>query len=236
MAKGSSDDLPEDLPDEVDDERPEEGPVLSPDELDISKSEYVEELEEGRFVVSPNQRPPRVDPQQESDTTQPSQEGHDAEDAHATPESDLEPEPSKQPTSRKPQQTSPGQARTETQPQPEELSLDAVHDWLRRDFEQNRSRYAFDVTASFDGSVSQRRMASNDVVTIFESLMLWYAQQVDENTPVEEILGILLLESNVPVRYPPQSVHNLVKSADLEPDDTIADLLRAVKEDDGVQL
>jgi hypothetical protein len=79
-------------------------------------------------------------------------------------------------------------------------------------------------------------MQSNDVVTVFESLLLWYAQQVDENTPVEEVLGILLMESNVPVRYPPESIHALVKSSGLEPDDSIAELLAAIREDDGLQL
>ncbi|MFC7058102.1 DUF7500 family protein [Halovenus salina] len=77
-------------------------------------------------------------------------------------------------------------------------------------------------------------MASNDVVTIFESLMLWYAQQVDSDTPVEEILGILLTEANVPIRYPPESIHQLVKSSNLSPDDSIADLLEEI--DDGVQF
>jgi hypothetical protein len=79
-------------------------------------------------------------------------------------------------------------------------------------------------------------MASNDVVTIFESLVLWYAQQVDSDTPVEEILGILLMEANVPVRYPPESLKSLVKSAGLGPEDTIADLLARVDEDDGLKL
>jgi hypothetical protein len=116
------------------------------------------------------------------------------------------------------------------------LTQEQVHEWLHESFETNASRYGFDVTATFDGSVSQRRMASNDVVTIFESLMLWYAQQVDTDTPVEEVLGILLMEANVPVRYPPESLKTLVRSAGLGPDDTIADLLAAIDEDDGLKL
>ena len=92
------------------------------------------------------------------------------------------------------------------------------------------------MTAQFDGTVSQRTMASNDLITVFESLMLWYAQQVDSGMPVEEVLGILLMESNVPVRYPPESVKNLIRSTDLGPEDSIADLLDAVQDRDGVQL
>lgn len=205
-------------PDDLDDEDThEEKPVLSPEDLDISNSEYVEELEEGRYVVSPHKRVSEPDPS----PPQPSDD--DADPDQAIP----------------PERTSPNHSQAQSdshQSSSESLTQREVHDWLRRDFERNNSRYAFDVTATFDGTVSQRRMASNDVVTIFESLMLWYAQQVDNDTPVEEILGILLMESNVPVRYPPKSVRNLVKSTGLGPDDTIADLLRAVQEDDGLQL
>ena len=49
------------------------------------------------------------------------------------------------------------------------------------------------------------------------------------------------MESSVPVRYPPQSLEQLVKSSgprseDLGPEDSIADLLAAVNEEDGVKL
>lgn len=205
--------------DDPDEGNPEEGRILSPDELDITESEHVEQLEEGRFVVSSDARGPQ--PQ-----SQPSEQP--ATESQSAPE----PAPQKQPQPE--QRTRPQQPATDQHSRT--LSQEAVHRWLRDSFAENPSRYGFDVTATFDGSVSQRRMASNDVVTIFESLMLWYAQQVDSNTPVEEILGILLMESNVPVRYPPQSLQQLVKSSDLGPDDTIADLLEAVKDEDGVKL
>lgn len=239
MADGDPEDLPdeliEDLPEELKERRPDEASVLSPDELDISKSEYVEEIEEGRFVVSPHKRtglPERPEPQPDDSTDEAPTEP--PADEHATPQAEQE-SPPPQPNQSQPTQP---QQRRQSHPhqQPsQQLSQEAVHRWLRQDFQQQSSQYAFDVTATFDGTVSQRRMASNDVVTIFESLMLWYAQQVDSNTPVEEILGILLMESNVPVRYPPESVLSLVKSAGLTPEDSIADLLEAIQ-DEGVQL
>lgn len=202
------------------DSGPEEGPVLSPDELDITDNDSVRQLDEGRFVVSP--------------------------DADSEPAVDTGPDPRSNPEETR-QSTSEA---TRSQPQPaentpqpasdppaySELTEEVVHEWLADHFEGRQSRYAFDVTATFEGSVSQRQMASNDVVTIFESLMLWYAQQIDSNTPVEEVLGILLMEANVPVRYPPESVRNLVKSTGLGPDDSIRDLLAAIEDDDGVQL
>lgn len=191
---------------------PEDGPILSPEELDIAEDEHVTQLDEGRFVVSPDAR---QHSDQQSQPASPQQ--RKSESAQPAP--------------------APSQPASEQSTRDEaDVSREDVHSWLRRSFTDGGSRYGFDVTATFDGSVSQRRMASNDVVTIFESLILWYAQQVDNDTPVEEILGILLMEANVPVRYPPESLKRLVKSTGLGPDDTIADLLAAVDEDDGVQL
>ena len=190
--------MPE-VPDDTDENGggPEEGPILSPEELDIADDEHVTQLDEGRFVVSPDTREPD-EPQQQP------------------------PQPAPQPE--------------QTDATTSELDREQVHQWLRESFEGPGSRYGFDATATFDGSVSQRRMASNDVVTIFESLVLWYAQQIDNDTPVEEILGILLMEANVPIRYPPQSLQKLVKKTGLGPTDSIADLLAAVEDGDGVQL
>jgi len=212
-------------PEEPDDGRPEEGPVLSPSELDITESEHVEQLDEGRFVVSPDARVDSSDERQSPTGPQPQpRTGPPARDTDGNPQPD------------RPDDRTPSPQHRQQDGSHTDLDAEAVHRWLRRSFEDSESRYAFDVTATFDGSVSQRRMASNDVVTIFESLMLWYAQQIDADTPVEEVLGILLMESNVPVRYPPESVRNLVKSSGLGPDDTIADLLAAVENEDGLQL
>lgn len=222
----------------------DEGKILSPHELDISDSEYVEEIDEGRYVVSPESRG-GGNPQ---GGTQPQGggQGHGGgrlsgggggADAGGSPASTASGGNSQRGPGR---QSQSGPTRQHTQPQGghqgNQLSEDVVRRWMRQKYQQSNSKYAFDVTAQFDGTVSQRRMASNDLITVFESLMLWYAQQVDSSMPVEEVLGILLMESNVPVRYPPESVKNLIKSTDLGPDDTIADLLEAVQDDDGVQL
>jgi len=186
------------MPEGPDKPNPEDGKILSPEELDISDDEHVEQIDDGRYVVS-------ADVRTETTPTQPAQ-----------PESTETPEPAP----------------------PPEPTLDGatVHEWLAENMDEGNSRYGFDVTAKFDGAVSQQRMVSNDIITVFESLMLWYARQVDGNTPVEEVLGILLSESNVPVRYPPESLQKLVASSDCSPDDSIAELLAAVKGDDGVQL
>jgi hypothetical protein len=245
MADRPPDDL-EDL-DDIEEGPADEGKVLSPDELDISESEHVEELEEGRFVVSPDgpPNPNRDKIEGSSETSQNSQsESHQHEEKPEQHTQQSEPQRKQQSQPRPSGRGGGQQPPTHDQRNPPRrdqqptavsgLTEQDVHQWLRRDFEQSSSKYAFDVTATFEGTVSQRKMASNDVVTIFESLMLWYAQQVDSNTPVEEILGILLMESNVPVRYPPESIHKLVKSSNLTPDDSIRDLLTEIE--DGVQF
>ena len=198
----------------------DEGPILSPDELDIADDEHVAEIDDGRYVVSPNDPIGDVPRARGTDAKQGSGSGS--------------------PTGRaRPSESAPGDAAGGSDPGssgsgPAVTEAD-VREWLSDQFAATDSRYGFDVTATFDGSIEHRRMVSNDVVTIFESLVLWYAQQIDSNTPVEEVLGILLMEANVPVRYPTASLQRVLDSTDLEPEDSIADLAAAI-EDDGFRI
>ncbi|WP_299266900.1 DUF7500 family protein [Halorientalis sp.] len=209
---------------------PEEGPVLSPEELDIGEDEHVRELDDGRYVVSAN------DPIADTGSGPTGQiEGSTTDDRPAPSEPEPDPEPTGAPAA--PDHNPDPGPETEPKPDPEpDFTAHSVHEWLTRDLEASNSRYGFDITAAFDGGVSQQRMVSNDVVTIFENLVMWYAQQIDRNTPVEEVLGILLMEANVPVRYPPDAIVRTLKSTDLSPDDSIEDLLDAVREDEGLEL
>lgn len=218
MAKGQDD------PSDRDD-----GKVLAPDELDITDDEHVAEIEEGRYVVSPN------DPIDDTDTpatapTDSASQGPPTDEGRTKPG----PEPAPDPDPQTQSQSQPNPA-PERAPEPE-LTEQRVHDWLEAEFDGANSRYGFDVTAKFDGPVQQRQMMSNDVVTIFESLILWYAQHIDTSTPVEEVLGILLMESNVPIRYPPEALQRIVQSSGLRPSDSIADLMEAIDADDGLKF
>jgi hypothetical protein len=123
----------------------------------------------------------------------------------------------------------------EPAPEPEtpEFTDANVHEWLAEQMAESNSRYGFDVTAKFDGNVDQQQVVSNDIITAFESFMLWYGRQMDGSTSVENVLGILLSESNVPVKHPPESFKRMVKSTGLSPDDSIADLVEAVEARDG---
>jgi hypothetical protein len=207
------------MPSGPEDSEPEEGPILSPEELDIADDEHVTEIDDGRYVVSSEAR--TGDPTGHADV----QEGR-TEPEVQTPEPDEQsPTDSKlDPPDGQPDKPS------------GKIDLGEARNHLSETMLESKSRYGFDVTAKFEGAVSQRRMVSNDVATTFESLLLWYAQQIDGTTPVEEVLGILIMESNVPVRYPPESLQNLVETTDLSPEDSIADLLQAVSQDEGVEL
>jgi hypothetical protein len=111
-----------------------------------------------------------------------------------------------------------------------------VNAWLEDHFRTIDANYGFHATAKFDDGVSRHQVVSNDVVTSFESLLIWYAQHVGGGTPVEDVLGILLAESSVSVRYPVRTLTGLLNRYELDRDDTIGDLLTAVSEEEGVAL
>jgi len=60
-------------------------------------------------------------------------------------------------------------------------------------------RYAVDVAAKVDGGVADVRIGSDSIVETFEEMLLWYASQVDDSTPPEEVIRILLAESDLDV-------------------------------------
>jgi hypothetical protein len=110
----------------------------------------------------------------------------------------------------------------------------AVNEWLEDDLRGTSARYGFHVSAKSDDAVSHQQMFSDDVGTVFDSLLRWYAQQLTTDTPVEDVLGILLTESNVRVRYSPSCLQVILRAYDLGPDDSIADLVEAVRDDRGM--
>jgi hypothetical protein len=118
---------------------------------------------------------------------------------------------------------------------PEITEMD-VNRWLDEHLRGIDAQYGFHATAKFDSGVSRHQVVSNDVVTSFESLLIWYAQHVGGGTPVEEVLGILLAESNVSVRYPVGTLTGLLKRYDLDRQDSIGDLIDAVSDEDAVAL
>ncbi|MFB6299756.1 MAG: hypothetical protein ABEH65_05795 [Halobacteriales archaeon] len=182
--------------------------VVSPDELDISDNDKVVEIDEGRYVIGTSGGKPRQPP--------------DSDPPISSNEQDTE-----QPSSGNDQPTQDGEV---------ELSDEVVHEWLEEYLDNIRSDYGFDITAKFDGEVKNQQLFSNDVVTSFENLLLWYSQQVGGNTPIEEVLGILLVEANIPIKYTPEVLHAMMNKQGLDEDDSIGDLLAAANDNDGFEL
>jgi hypothetical protein len=180
--------------------------ALAPDELDIESEEHVVSLDEDRYVIGTDERPNVPDDAGDSGTS-------DSRSGEATP---AEPESGEQ------------SGRSGA------MDSGAVKEWLEADLDSVSARYGFHVTAKADDAISHQQMFSDDVGTVFDSLLRWYAQQLTTETAVEDVLGILLTESNVRVRYSPSCLQSILETYDLGPDDTIADLFEAVQDDRGM--
>jgi len=74
-------------------------------------------------------------------------------------------------------------------------------------------------------------MTSDDVGETLETLLRWYARQTTDEVEPETVLGIILAGSDLAVEYPVQSAYTMVKQHGLTPDDSIGDLLAAVRND-----
>jgi len=79
-------------------------------------------------------------------------------------------------------------------------------------------------------------MFSNDVVTTFENLVVWYANHLGGDTPVEDVLGILLMESNLSIRFPADSLDAFAATHGLDDEDAIASLVVAARDAGGIRF
>ncbi|UPV74405.1 hypothetical protein M0R89_17965 [Halorussus limi] len=181
--------------------------ALSPDELDIESEENVVSLDQDRYVIGTDERPNVPDDSPDSRSG-----GSRSGEASAPAES----------------------ASREESAASGPVDSGAVKQWLEDDLDSVSARYGFHVTAKSDDAISHQQMFSDDVGAVFDSLLRWYAQQLTTETAVEDVLGILLTESNVRVRYSPSCLQSILETYDLGPEDTIADLFEAVQDDRGM--
>lgn len=64
---------------------------------------------------------------------------------------------------------------------------------------EDGAAYAVDVTVRTDHGVAADSFRSNDVRTVFESLLRWYAERIDPNSDPETVVGVLLSASDLDV-------------------------------------
>ena len=110
-----------------------------------------------------------------------------------------------------------------------ELTNENVSKFLAKELTQGSGDYGFDATLNVEGQVNRGRMTSDDIGETLETLLRWYARQTTDEVDPETVLGIILAGTDLAVEYPVQSAYAMVKQHDLTPDDSIGDLLAAVR-------
>lgn len=203
-------------------EGPPDEKILSPEELDFTRDEKVEQLDEGKFVIGTEDKPTvkqepngksQPDVFQESPGQEIDTENEDDQSSTESPISSHSIDTSKPKTA---------------------LSGRDVKEFISEELRRTNSQYAYRIAAKTGDSVSHQQLASDDIGMAFDGLLMWYAQQVGADTSVEEALGILLAKSNIRIRYPTKLLTALLKEKDLSPDDSISRLIEETKRDDGL--
>jgi len=205
---------------------PDDETVLTPQELRLTEKEGVEQLEEGRFVVSPDGQPPKV-PSELSD----SQSGpKSAETPSATDRGD----PATEAADPASEQRLGSTADSPRTPDRSHLDRTEVQQWHARELSESPSDYGYHLSLKAEDVVDHHTLHSDDVTMTFNNLLLWYARTVDADLPPGVVVGILLSDATVPVQFPPTTLEQLVANRGLSTDDSIGDLLETVREDGGV--
>jgi hypothetical protein len=195
----------------------EGGPALSPEELDIADSEYVEKLDDdGRYVVSPGGGPPNV-PDSEGDRS-----GGDERTGATRGSADGRPAPSRPDPSVSDRGSGP-ERRT---------SPELARSRLAEELSRSNARYGLDIVAEFKGETARHRTVSDDVIATFENLVRWYASHVTDGTPPDEVVDILLRESTFETDETP-NLAKLLNTHGLERTDSIEELVSAIREEAG---
>jgi|GEM_PF-599248 len=224
--------------------------VLSAEELDIAADEHVATLGSGRFVVG-SDGPPNEDKVQQvraqladaapsTADLDDSREPTTAVDSASQPDAEATSDPPQDSTDTAEQHDTPessgGQASRHGSGSRSTSGLSGreVKNWVDTQLQESESQYAYRIAAKSGERVSHQQLASDDIGMAFDALLMWYAQQVGRGTAVEEVLGILLAESNIRVQYPTPRLLAYLDENDLGPNDSIADLIRAVQDDDGL--
>lgn len=197
--------------------------VLSPEELDIAADENVAILDSGRYVVGAS-GPPNEDKVEQVREELADAAGTIPDDGEADPDANDGEDSVAAPA---PEANGSGVSR-------DRIDGRRVKAWIDDQLASTDTRYAYRIAAKSGDRFGHQQLATDDVGTAFDALLLWYAQQLGDGTAIEEALGILLAESSIRVRYPTQRLHDYLEEHDIDPDDSIADLMYTVRDEDGL--
>lgn len=228
-------------------EGPPDEPILAPEDLDFTRDEKVEQLDDGKFVIG-TEGEPRVPPEERATDPDtglfPGEPESPETSSEAQPESEEPPE--QEPAAKSTEVSSESgfenaggsrpqeRKRTTQEIDPDQLTGRAVKQFISSELRRTDSLYAYRIAAKTDDVVSHQQLASDDIGMAFDGLLMWYAQQVSSDTAVEDALGILLAKSNIRIRYPTKLLTAYLRKHDLSPDDDIADLLEVVRAEEGM--
>lgn len=220
--------------------------VLSPDELDIEEQEDVASLGDGRYVIGSDGPPEAPDSggrrQDASSGGGADRSAHAQGDAAPSSEEPFEDAAASETDQAEPAESESTGGESAFQAPgasgdsggSRQLSGSRVKNWLSDELATHDSTYAYHIAAKSGGSVTHQQLATDDIGTAFDGLLVWYARQVARGTPVDEALGILLSESTVQVRYPTSRLVAYLEEHDLGPEDSIGDLVEVISEEDGL--
>ncbi|SEH38678.1 hypothetical protein SAMN05192561_101404 [Halopenitus malekzadehii] len=233
----------------------DDGAAFDPDDLDFTRDERVTEIDDGRYVVSAGDGPPRVPPDEDS-LTDLLNEVTDAEGAVAEVAADAAADAAtadaaadaatadaaadaaaseSSSTAAGPDAGDAGERNSGTRPRDAVTSQD-VSRWLATSFAEDGFAYGFDATLSVDDEVVRHRMVSNDVTAAFETLLTWFTRHAASEAPPDEALGILVAAAELPVQYPPGTLERYLDRHDLSPEDSIGELLRVAEAHGGLRI
>lgn len=243
--------------DDPDDGSREKG-ILAPEELDITDSPNVESIDQDRYLVSADEitadtdqlggtggtdaELPAADDDESPKSDDESVDTADNESANTstttTETDDEEPDDTASEADADEQSGAAGSqpAPSETpqeaaDPPAVELTQQRVSQFLAESLADADTSYGFDATVNIDGDVNRGRMSSDDIAETLEGLLRWYAKQTTDEVDPEAALGIILAGSTLEVEYPVQSAYAMLKQHDLQPEDSISDLLTAVRKE-----
>lgn len=228
--------------------------ILAPEELDITDSPNVETIDQDRYLVSADEiagdtdqlggtggsdaELPAADDDESDDESADTADDESASTSSTTTETDDEPDETASETD-----ADEGSGAAGSQPAPSETPQEAadppaveltqqrVSQFLAESLADADTSYGFDATVNIDGDVNRGRMSSDDIAETLEGLLRWYAKQTTDEVDPEAALGIILAGSTLEVEYPVQSAYAMLKQHDLQPEDSISDLLTAVRKE-----
>ncbi len=106
-----------------------------------------------------------------------------------------------------------------------------ARDRLEHALQASDASFGVEVIATTGEQGARHRIVTNDVSTAFEQLVVWYAQQVGADVPVEEVISILLLESSLGRSIQTEALERLMSETGVSEEESVGKLLATLQSD-----